>query len=348
MNAALDAVRYANPNSFTDTPGIASKSAKRALLRHLADMSNWSCEVLANYHGSAKPKCSHASCRWLCFQSEPNTADEISMSESAVKRTRRALVADGWITLSYAGAGRGAITFYELNRVKLAVELRPKFEKRPTQANATRRAASTPTSIGSNTPPIPQSITPLAHTDEKESNSPPITPTAVQEGEHTAPEKGADRSEKGGNLPFPNRKNRNEPCIEPKTIALATSLSDDSIKSLYLEYPRKVAPAKAMKAIRGAIQHLGSGKNAPRMMPADALEFLLEKVRKFRNSPAGSAGEYTPHPATWFNQARYLDDETEWQHAKNQQRNDANNRGQSRFDSTLDAFRRANEADANS
>src|SRR5580704_140055 len=69
---------------------------------------------------------------------------------------------------------------------------------------------------------------------------------------------------------------------------------------------------------------------------------LHEKVTRFARSPAGNAGHFTPHGATWFNQARYLDDERDWQFGANRE----TNRGQARVDSALEALRRADAADA--
>jgi hypothetical protein len=39
---------------------------------------------------------------------------------------------------------------------------------------------------------------------------------------------------------------------------------------------------------------------------------LLARVQLFANSRAGRKGDKTPNPATWFTDARYDDDPTEW------------------------------------
>ncbi len=44
----------------------------------------------------------------------------------------------------------------------------------------------------------------------------------------------------------------------------------------------------------------------------DINAWIKEKTAQFANSPSGQRGLYTPHPSTWFNQSRYLDDENEW------------------------------------
>lgn len=75
------------------------------------------------------------------------------------------------------------------------------------------------------------------------------------------------------------------------------------VVAVYDAYPRKVGRAKALLAIERAIR----GGVDP--------DHLLERVRAFAESPAGRAGKFTPHPATWFNAGRWDDDPAEWQHA---------------------------------
>lgn len=70
-------------------------------------------------------------------------------------------------------------------------------------------------------------------------------------------------------------------------------------ETIYAEYPRKVGRQAALKAIRRAMRD-----HDP--------EWLLARVRLFAASPDGQAGQYTPHPATWFNAGRYDDDDREW------------------------------------
>ncbi len=178
------------------------------------------------------------------------------------------------------------------------------------------------------------------------STMPPIPAVAKEEGEQPAPTRGAMCSEKGGNVPSLIRKNRNEPIGEPKAIAIPiTGPSDFDLERVYQAFPRHVGKPEAFKAIRTAVRELGTGKERPVCSVPEALEFLHQKATAFASSPAGKQGKFTPHPATWFNQGRYHDDEREW-HAADQG-NSAPNRGQARQDSALDALRRANEADAN-
>lgn len=75
------------------------------------------------------------------------------------------------------------------------------------------------------------------------------------------------------------------------------------VQKIYEAYPRKVAKAPALIAIAKALSVRGP-------------EWMLERVKLFAKSHAGNLGKYTPHPATWFNGARYDDDETQWQEQK--------------------------------
>lgn len=78
---------------------------------------------------------------------------------------------------------------------------------------------------------------------------------------------------------------------------------------IYAAYPRHVGKAAAMKKIAKAVSLIckerGRGCD-------DAAAWLLERVRVYSAARAGQERQYTPHPATWFHQGRYDDDESEW------------------------------------
>jgi len=78
---------------------------------------------------------------------------------------------------------------------------------------------------------------------------------------------------------------------------------------LYAAYPRRVGKQRAMKAIAKAVKIVQSRPERQE----DARDWLLARVKAFAASPAGNAGKYTPHPATWFNDGRFDDDDAEWQ-----------------------------------
>lgn len=65
--------------------------------------------------------------------------------------------------------------------------------------------------------------------------------------------------------------------------------------ALYMAYPRKVARGAAVKAIKKALRK-------------EEFEFLMEAVLAYADSRDGQDSQYTPYPATWFNQERWADD----------------------------------------
>ncbi len=131
----------------------------------------------------------------------------------------------------------------------------------------------------------------------------------------------------------------------PALVVSECTVSVVDLERVYKAYPRQVGKAKALEAIRKAVKHLQTGRDWPKLTAPDALCLLHEKVRRYARSPAGNAGDYTPHPATWFNGMRYLDDEREWEHGRNQGNSGAGGRA-TLGDRVLDELRRANAADS--
>jgi hypothetical protein len=84
-------------------------------------------------------------------------------------------------------------------------------------------------------------------------------------------------------------------------------LSED----LYRSYPRHVGIGVAILSIEKAMTRLRTIE-AKYLKGEDPDVFLARKVREFAESPAGNMERLTPHPSTWFNQSRYLDDPKEW------------------------------------
>ena len=83
--------------------------------------------------------------------------------------------------------------------------------------------------------------------------------------------------------------------------------TQEQIEAVYAAYPRKIGKAAALKSINKALT-----KIAKRPDISDPAGWLLERVQMFAQSSAGRAGKFTPHPSTWFNQARFDDDPREW------------------------------------
>lgn len=91
-------------------------------------------------------------------------------------------------------------------------------------------------------------------------------------------------------------------------------------RELYKLYPRHVAQRVAEVAIAKALARLDNGterldlieRNNALQLYRDGFTFLKQAVECYASSPAGKRDSFTPHPSTWFNQSRYLDDPGEW------------------------------------
>jgi hypothetical protein len=109
----------------------------------------------------------------------------------------------------------------------------------------------------------------------------------------------------------------NEEEVEVKAfeVDVGFEFKDKDAALIYGEYPRKIGRGAALKAIKQAFMRLTNGKESPpglTLTRGDATMWMIQRTRLYAMTPAGNAGEYTPHPSTWFNESRYLDDESEW------------------------------------
>ena len=69
--------------------------------------------------------------------------------------------------------------------------------------------------------------------------------------------------------------------------------------SIYDAYPKKVGKPAAMKSILKALSEFPP-------------EMVLQKTKEYASSRAGQDAQYTPNPATWFNQQRFNDSPETW------------------------------------
>jgi hypothetical protein len=95
-----------------------------------------------------------------------------------------------------------------------------------------------------------------------------------------------------------------EPATEPEVVpeakpASKAELAAHQAELIYLAYPRRVARGAAIQAIQRALKE-------------HSFQWLMQRVEKYRACVHGSSKKFIPHPATWFNQARYDDDESDW------------------------------------
>lgn len=85
--------------------------------------------------------------------------------------------------------------------------------------------------------------------------------------------------------------------------------SDPQTETIFNAYPRRIAKAPALVAIKKAVREVGYSE-----LLAKTEEYAKAVggwSREYRNS--GTAGrDIVPHPATWFNRASYHDDPSEW------------------------------------
>lgn len=114
--------------------------------------------------------------------------------------------------------------------------------------------------------------------------------------------------------------------------------------SIYEKYPRKEGKGAALEAIRKAVARLVKGEAPhPPMVKIDAQRFLMRRVLEYERSPVGRQADKTklPHPATWFNQKRYDDDQANWHQLERIHGNE------SKGDAAYDALKRSIQAGRN-
>jgi hypothetical protein len=123
-------------------------------------------------------------------------------------------------------------------------------------------------------------------------------------------------------------------CTETETEVLETEVSEGSSEkpstkretkaeiaeqeeAIYQAYPRHVGKESALKAIRKAVERVSAGNaSTAAMSEHDARRWLWKRAVEYARSregqkPAGDE-DYRPHPATWFDKGRYLDETSEW------------------------------------
>ena len=81
---------------------------------------------------------------------------------------------------------------------------------------------------------------------------------------------------------------------------------EDQAEEIYAAYPRKVAKPDALRAIAKALT-----KNT--------FEFLIDATRSYAKAREGQNSQFTPHPATWFNADRFLDDPATWEETEEEE-----------------------------
>ncbi len=90
-------------------------------------------------------------------------------------------------------------------------------------------------------------------------------------------------------------------------FALPAPYPESVLLSIYNAYPRRTGRPAALKRITEALDRICQGEidGAPRTQ-AEAIEFLRLKTEEARAQLGGKSKNWIPHPATWYNQSRYL------------------------------------------
>lgn len=112
--------------------------------------------------------------------------------------------------------------------------------------------------------------------------------------------------------PLPDKIRGDKNISESKGEGEKPRLHPADVAAVYDAYPRKIGKGEAYRAIEKALVRLVKDGNRD----PDPVSWLLARVQTFAHSPAGNAGSYTPHPATWFNADRFDDDPKEWERQK--------------------------------
>lgn len=94
--------------------------------------------------------------------------------------------------------------------------------------------------------------------------------------------------------PSSSSSSSNTPSTSPPTFG------ESDLEAIYLAYPKRAGRPDAIKAIRKA---LSKGISA---------QDLLARTQAYAEARIGEDHQFTPYPATWFNQERYNDPPETW------------------------------------
>lgn len=126
---------------------------------------------------------------------------------------------------------------------------------------------------------------------------------AVGNGERHLSEMGNERKSIEGSK---RKESKTSPSASPESSPSILS-KEAQAREIYAAYPRKVGPRKAIECIKRALQSV-------------PFEELLRLVKLYAEAREGQPHKFTPHPATWFGQGRYHDNQEEWTNARKPKR----------------------------
>jgi len=103
-------------------------------------------------------------------------------------------------------------------------------------------------------------------------------------------DKGADKPQR------PEARGQNPPSRPPTTSSLTDQALADEFERWWQQVPRKVGRKAAWKAFKSARQEASFGT-------------LVSAIQAFAKQVEGKEKRYVPHPATWLNQGRWMDED---------------------------------------
>jgi len=107
---------------------------------------------------------------------------------------------------------------------------------------------------------------------------------------------------------------KKEDIDKDKETSNAWSISKHCLEqagSIYESYPKRAGKPKALISIQKAISEFG-------------FEFVMEKTVAYASARKYEDPQFTPLPATWFNQQRFNDDPTTWRNTNGTNSNNRN------------------------
>ena len=112
-------------------------------------------------------------------------------------------------------------------------------------------------------------------------------------------------SAKKAEVPTPNwRTNEtNTRRIKDNNIPPSNRINSEEIEAIYKAYPKHVGRRAALASIERALGRIRKARPEER-----ATGWLLSRTQEYAASRNGSDAQFTPHPATWFNQDRFEDE----------------------------------------
>jgi hypothetical protein len=264
----------------------------------------WSDEKLAECSVGAR----------LLFIGTWNFADDEGRMEYSPKRLKMqifpgdsigvaALVTElaqaGLVTL-YRVADRDYMEIPNFKKHQRVDHPRPSTIPAPTQEHSVNLLRSFPESSAKAPRPLPDASANAPRALAPEGNGMEGNGTEEAKAKAFAPESGA-------------RLTLCEAAGETWAEIQRSSPTEDQVERLYQLFPLKVGKIAAKKALRKATAQVMHGDaDHPPMPLAEALDYLADRLRLYGRCVQGRDRKYIPHPATWFNEGRFWDDEQTW------------------------------------